>query len=47
MRPHRRDHGATAVEYAIVAAFIAAVIFGTVTSLGLRTIALFSSLELP
>ncbi len=47
MRPHHRDQGATAVEYAILAAFIAAVIVGTVTALGLATIDLFSSLELP
>jgi Flp pilus assembly pilin Flp len=38
------EQGATAVEYAILAGFIAAVIAGTVQLLGERTQALFQSL---
>ena len=37
--------GATAVEYAIFLALVAAVIIATVAALGLRVAALFSSLE--
>lgn len=38
------EHGATAVEYAIMASLIAAVIVGTVTALGLSVVDLFTSL---
>ena len=37
------EQGATAVEYAIVAGFIAAVIAGTVQLLGVRTQGLFQA----
>ena len=47
MRRLRREQGATAVEYALFVAFIALAIVGGVTALGLFTIGLFSSVELP
>jgi Flp pilus assembly pilin Flp len=37
------DEGATAIEYAIMAGFIAAVIVGTVYVLGQATVGLFQS----
>jgi pilus assembly protein Flp/PilA len=39
----RADDGATAVEYAIIASLIAAVVVGIVMALGLRVSDLFSS----
>lgn len=41
-RLYRNDEGATAVEYAVLAASIAAVIVATVTDLGLHVQKLFS-----
>jgi pilus assembly protein Flp/PilA len=38
-----RDRGATAVEYGLLLALIAAVIFGTVVTLGTQVVALFNS----
>jgi Flp pilus assembly pilin Flp len=40
--PRPADHGATAVEYALMVGFIAAVIVGAVTVLGTQTAAAFS-----
>jgi len=39
----RDEHGATMVEYALMVAFIAAVAFAAVASLGTTTNALFAS----
>jgi Flp pilus assembly pilin Flp len=40
----QRDEGATAVEYAIMVGFIAAVCVSAVTALGISVLALFSSM---
>ena len=42
---HENQSGATAVEYAVFLALIAAVIVATVTALGVEVFKLFSSLE--
>jgi pilus assembly protein Flp/PilA len=39
----RKQEGATAVEYAIMVSFIAAVIFSVITLLGTQVIGLFQS----
>ena len=41
----RRDDGATAVEYAIIASFIAAVVAVTVSALGIRVLEFFTTAE--
>jgi Flp pilus assembly pilin Flp len=42
-RPYGADDGATAVEYALIAVFVAAVIAGIVSTVGLQLLALFTS----
>jgi pilus assembly protein Flp/PilA len=42
-QPLRRDEGATAVEYGLMVALIAAVIIGVVTSLGTKLQGLFNT----
>lgn len=39
------EDGATMVEYAIMAAFIAAVCYATVSTLGIKVLALFTSVQ--
>jgi len=41
--PRSGDHGATAVEYALIVSFIAAVIFGAVLALGQVVLSLFAA----
>jgi pilus assembly protein Flp/PilA len=41
------ESGATAVEYALLASLIAAVIGGTVAALGQQVLTLFQSLPIP
>ena len=43
----RSERGATAVEYGLLVALIAAVIVGTLIVLGTEVLALFESLEWP
>jgi pilus assembly protein Flp/PilA len=40
----RDDRGGTAVEYSLLAALIAVVIVGAVTALGVKVLAMFTSL---
>lgn len=39
----RNDHGATAIEYALIASLIAVVIIGAVTTLGTSVSAMFTT----
>ena len=41
---HRGDRGATAVEYALIAALIAAVIVTAVTAVGVKVTTMFTNL---
>ncbi|NUT37964.1 MAG: Flp family type IVb pilin [Hamadaea sp.] len=45
LQPELRDRGATAVEYAIILAAIAAVIFATVAALGIKVSDFFTTAE--
>ncbi len=47
MRRLRDDRGASAVEYALLAGFIAAVIAVTVGLLGIRVDQLFATVQIP
>ena len=47
MRIGRNDRGASSIEYAMLASFVAAVIVAVVAGLGVRVIGLFSSVVFP
>ena len=41
----RDEEGATAIEYGLIAALIAAIIIGTVTTIGTKILSAFSKVE--
>ena len=47
MRRLQHDDGATAVEYALLAGLVAAVVAGVIVTLGPATLGLFAALDWP